>query len=99
VGALGWAVGLFEADGTTPLPDTNGNSIPDTGSLATGASVNVTVKVTVPATVSPGDSELSRVTFTSSNDHSRFKVEKLTTTVPAPGVSIGPRAYFALAAG
>src|SRR5205823_2687036 len=57
------------------------------------------IKVTVPATVNAGDTELSRVTFTSSNDVSRFKVEKLTTTVPLPGVSIGPRAYFPLQPG
>src|SRR6266480_5727050 len=59
----------------------------------------VVIKVTVPVTVSPGDTELSKVTFTTSNDLSRFKVEKLTTTVPLPGVSIGPRAYFPLQPG
>ena len=98
-GAHGWAVALYESDGVTPLPDTDGDGIPDTGSLATGASADVVIKVTVPATVNAGDTELSRVTFTSSNDVSRFKVEKLTTTVPLPGVSIGPRAYFPLQPG
>src|SRR5439155_260209 len=98
-GAHGWAVGLYESDGVTPLPDTDSDGIPDTGSLATGASADVVIKVTVPVTVSPGDTELSKVTFTSSNDLSRFKVEKLTTTVPLPGVSIGPRAYFPLQPG
>src|SRR5438552_821947 len=98
-GAHGWAVALYESDGVTPLPDTDGDGIPDTGSLATGASADVVIKVTVPATVNAGDTELSRVTFTSSNDVSRFKVQKLTTTVPVPGVSIGPRAYFPLQPG
>src|SRR5205823_1935739 len=98
-GAHGWAVGLYESDGVTPLPDTDSDGIPDTGSLATGASADVVIKVTVPVTVSPGDTELSKATFTSSNDLSRFKAEKLTTTVPLPGVSIEQRAYFPLQPG
>ena len=39
---------LYQADGVTPLIDTNGNGIPDTGLLASGASYNVIVKATLP---------------------------------------------------
>ena len=99
LGTNGWAVGLWMADGVTPLGDTDGDTIPDTGSLATGESVNIVVSVDVPGTVSPGDTELSLVTFTSSNDPTRSKTAKFTTTVPPPGVSIGPRAYFPLLPG
>jgi len=94
LGSHGWALDLFEADGVTPLPDTNGNGIPDTGPLSTGASATVIARATVPATISPGDADTAVVRFTSSNDVTRFKHSDLTTVVPAPGVAVGPRAYF-----
>lgn len=39
---------LFKSDGSTPLVDTNGDSIVDTGPLAAGASYNVVLKATLP---------------------------------------------------
>ena len=39
---------LFKSDGVTPLTDTNGDGIPDTGPLAAGATYNVIVKATLP---------------------------------------------------
>ena len=39
---------LFQADGLTPLQDTNGNGIPDSGPLAPGASLNIVVKAVLP---------------------------------------------------
>ena len=94
LGVHGWAVSLFKADGVTPLPDTNNNGIPDTGSLASNASTDVVVRVAVPGSVNPGDADTSIVRFTSNNDATRFKTSALTTTVPPPGVSVGPRSYF-----
>lgn len=40
---------LYKSDGVTPLIDTNGNSIPDTGPLAAGATYNVIVKAALSA--------------------------------------------------
>src|SRR6266704_3032053 len=40
---------LYKSDGVTPLIDTNGNSIPDTGPLAAGVSYTVIVKPALPA--------------------------------------------------
>jgi len=40
---------LYKSDGVTPLIDTNGNSIPDTGPLAAGVSYTVIVKAALPA--------------------------------------------------
>ena len=40
---------LYKSDGVTPLVDTNGNSTPDTGLVAVGATYNVILKVTLPA--------------------------------------------------
>jgi len=39
---------LYKADGNTPLVDTNGNSTGDTGPLAPAATINITVKATLP---------------------------------------------------
>ncbi len=43
---------LYKSDGVTPLVDTNGDGIPDTGPLASGASYTVIVKATLPASAS-----------------------------------------------
>jgi trimeric autotransporter adhesin len=43
---------LFRSDGVTPLTDSNGNSTPDTGTLAIGASYHVIVKAILPANAS-----------------------------------------------
>jgi uncharacterized repeat protein (TIGR01451 family) len=45
---------LYKSDGVTPLIDTNGNSIPDTGPLAAGASYTVIVKAALPAGATGG---------------------------------------------
>jgi uncharacterized repeat protein (TIGR01451 family) len=45
---------LYQADGVTPMVDSNGNGVPDTGPLAAGASYSVVVKATLPAGASGG---------------------------------------------
>src|SRR6267154_780417 len=45
---------LYKSDGVTPLIDTTGNSIPDTGPVATGASYTVIVKAALPAGATGG---------------------------------------------
>jgi len=40
---------LYKSDGVTPLIDTNGDGIPDTGPMAAGAAYNVVVKAVLPA--------------------------------------------------
>jgi len=47
----GLSVTLFEADGATLLKDSvpDGDGIPDTGLIAGSASVNITVKITIPS--------------------------------------------------
>jgi trimeric autotransporter adhesin len=46
---VGTAYTLFKADGVSPLLDTNGNGIPDTGPVAAGATYNVVLNVTLPS--------------------------------------------------
>lgn len=45
---------LFKADGVTPLLDSNGDGIPDTGPMAASATLNVIVKATLPTGTSGG---------------------------------------------
>lgn len=51
VSQQGWAVTFWDASGTVPLGDTNGNGTPDTGPIPPGGSLTVTVKVAVPSAV------------------------------------------------
>ncbi|WP_087545183.1 beta strand repeat-containing protein [Acinetobacter sp. WCHA29] len=46
----GSIVELFKADGVTPLTDTNGDGVADTGPIASGATYQVVAKVTLPST-------------------------------------------------
>jgi outer membrane protein assembly factor BamB len=98
-GALGWQVDLFMRDGVTPLADSDGDGIADTGSLATNESIFVITRVTVPSGAVAGDIEKSSVSFTSSNDANVSRSSMIVTTVPHPGVAIGPRTYLPVKAG
>ncbi|HEX8832954.1 MAG TPA: hypothetical protein VF719_02075, partial [Abditibacteriaceae bacterium] len=46
----GTTYALYKSDDSTPLIDTNGNGIPDTGQVAAGASYDVYLQVTLPTT-------------------------------------------------
>ncbi|WAU72284.1 MULTISPECIES: beta strand repeat-containing protein [unclassified Acinetobacter] len=45
----GSIVELFKSDGVTPLTDTNGDGVADTGPIASGATYQVVAKVTLPS--------------------------------------------------
>lgn len=93
LGANGWLVELYHDDGTTPLIDTDGDLVVDTGLLYTGNSTYVIVRVTVSADAMPYDEETSVVTFTSSSDPNKQKSASVTGTVPPPGVDIWPSGF------
>jgi uncharacterized repeat protein (TIGR01451 family) len=46
---------MFKADGTTPLLDTNGDGIPDTGPMAAAASFAVVIKANLPTNGATGN--------------------------------------------
>lgn len=48
----GSTVALFKSDGATPLTDTNGDGIVDTGPIAAGSTANIVAKVTLPSNYS-----------------------------------------------
>ncbi|MGQ9586806.1 MAG: outer membrane protein assembly factor BamB family protein [Thermoplasmata archaeon] len=96
LGPLGWTTELFESDGVTPLGDSDSDGIPDTGSLSSYTSASIIIRVTVPGDALAGDRETATIVFTSSNDVTVSKAARVTSFVPPPGVSIGPRQYFSL---
>lgn len=85
----GTIVTLLKPDGT-PLTDTDGDGVPDVGSLTPGATADILVKVTLPAgsaSTSPGTLPTVTVTSTSSNDPS--KKDDTKDIVNLPGLSFG----------
>ncbi|RLC74696.1 MAG: hypothetical protein DRI81_13380 [Chloroflexi bacterium] len=79
-----WSVGLYAADGTTPLTDTDSDGTVDTGPVAQGGSATIVVKVTIPGTASVGDDNSAAITVRSSLNTSKSKTPTLQTAVPAP---------------
>ncbi|HDP97363.1 MAG TPA: hypothetical protein ENN25_06715 [Euryarchaeota archaeon] len=78
----GWTVTFYDATGTVPLVDTNGDAggHPDTGDIAPGTSINIVVNVTVP--LAPGvSSDITNVTATSFTNPLESDMCTLTTHV------------------
>ncbi|GGR99565.1 DUF11 domain-containing protein [Deinococcus sedimenti] len=85
----GTTVTLFKTDGT-PLPDTDGDGVPDVGSLTPGQTANLLVKVTFTAgglPTNPATPPTVTVISTSSNDTSRK--DDTRDIVNLPGLSFG----------
>ena len=78
----GTAYTLYKSDGVTPLVDTNGNSTPDTGLVAAGATYTVVLKVTLPASATGGPYSVAK-TATSKFDPTKTAVATDTLTVIA----------------
>jgi hypothetical protein len=77
-----WPVTLLAANGTTLLADTDGNGIVDTGAVAQGRAVTVTVRVTAPAEATVGASNTVLLTATSLLNTSSSKTATLQAAVP-----------------
>lgn len=73
---------LYKADGVTPLVDTNGNGIADTGPVAVGATYTVVLKVTLPAGATGGPYSVAK-TATSKFDPTKTAVATDTLTAIA----------------
>lgn len=85
----GSAIALFKSDGATPLSDSSGNGIPDTGPLASGASYSVVVRVTLPTSASGGGPYALNKTATSVFDNTKSSTGTDTlTTIAANVVSV-----------
>jgi uncharacterized repeat protein (TIGR01451 family) len=84
---------LYKSDGVTPLIDTNGDGIPDTGPLAAAAHYNVIVKAALPAGTSGGGPYTATVTATSTvvgaiNAGANASMTDQLTTITANSVDV-----------
>ena len=75
-----WNVTLWDASGTVPLTDTDGDLVNDTGSIPSGGSVVVKASVEVPSGI--GASDIASLVFTSSVDVNVAAVAELHTLIP-----------------
>ena len=79
---------LYQADGVSPLLDTNGNGVPDTGTLASGASYTVVLRATLPTGATGGPYSASK-TATSKLDASKTAtVSDTLTAITANSVDL-----------
>lgn len=58
---------LYRSDGVTPLTDSDGSTIPDTGPLAAGASTTVVLQVTLPTGVAGGPYSVGKLATSAAN--------------------------------
>ncbi|SDB84207.1 beta strand repeat-containing protein [Acinetobacter boissieri] len=82
---LGSIVELFKVDGVTPLTDTNGDGILDTGPIASGATYQIVSKVTLPSsyhTSSPINAVLTSapVSNSSATDSIKLVISQVTAS-------------------
>jgi len=90
----GTSYNLYRSDGVTPLTDSNSNGIPDTGPLAAGASTNVILKVTLPASATGGAYSVGK-TARSANDPSKSATATdVLSTIVANSVDVTNNAAF-----
>ncbi len=99
---------LFQSDGVTPLGDSNGNGIPDTGPLAAGASTVVVMRATLPTAASGGPWQVQKTARSVADPLQSAVATDVLTSVTAnsvdltnnsalpgaPGAGPGPEASF-----
>ncbi|SCX73164.1 hypothetical protein [Variovorax sp. EL159] len=73
---------FFAADGFTPLLDTSGDGVPDTGPIAAGGSVNIVLQANVPSATAVGAGPFSAtVTGRSAGDATKIDATLDTVTI------------------
>ncbi len=79
--SLGWNVALFKSDKVTPLPDSNGNGKPDTGSISPfGGYFEFYVRVSIPSNATYNQQDITTI-YAKSVATSEEKNVQDTTTV------------------
>lgn len=84
----GTTFALYRADGVTPMVDTNGNSIPDTGPLAPGASTTVVLKATLPPGATGGPYAVQKTAASAADPAQKATVTDTLTTIVGNSVDL-----------
>jgi hypothetical protein len=79
-----WPLILFAADGMTPLVDTDGDGVIDTGAIPQASSVDVFAKVQAPSPGNAGDFTQTTITATSSLNTAKNRSVSMQSALPAP---------------
>ncbi len=79
---LGLAVAFFASDNTTPLADSDGNGLPDTGPVPPDGSVDVIVRITIPPGAAPGSRDNTTIRAGSAGDPASSASVSDVTAVP-----------------
>jgi hypothetical protein len=79
-----WVTDLFDSGGVNPLVDSDGDLIPDTGSLGPGANVQIIARVNTPAS---GTCDDALITGTSSNDPLTSSTAVVSTCLTGAGLN------------
>jgi uncharacterized repeat protein (TIGR01451 family) len=87
-----WTTLFYQADGVTPLADTDSDGTPDVGPLAVGASINVVVKLIIPGSQAAGGPYDAVVRAQSADDATKnnLTTDRVTAVLPA-SVDVGNR--------
>lgn len=78
-----WPLSLFHADGTTPLTDTDGDGVKDTGAVQQGESTDIVAKISVPSSVEVGARDEGVLTVRSSLNANTQERVVLQSAVPS----------------
>jgi len=86
----GWSVLFFRSDAITPLVDNGGDGMVDTGPLASGATMDIVVRLVIPGTQGTGGPFGAVIRAESSNDPlvNNLTTDRITQVIAA-GVDIG----------
>lgn len=77
-----WQIALFQADGVTPISDTNGVSGDDTGPVAQGDTIPIVVAIQVSNPVNVGDATQVELELASALDPGKIGVITLLAAIP-----------------
>lgn len=80
----GWPLDLYHADGVSPLADTDGSGLPDTGLVFENEERTIVAVVHAPDTATVGDHHTFQVDVISARDSGAREAALLRTAVPAP---------------
>jgi hypothetical protein len=80
--APGWQAQFYDRLGATPLGDTNGDAVIDTGALAQGTAITITLRLAAPAVALPGDFTTLVFTATSSLAATRLMTGTVQSAIP-----------------